>query len=124
MKKVLIIILVLTFNSCHLIGKGSGIKFDIKNASDDVIKNIIFTTSENLSVIKFEKIESDQNVSDYLSMADNKEDGSYLLEFTTVNGEVVSKKFGYYTNGGSLNSLVEFEIKNDTIIHKFDGSWN
>ena len=52
MNKLLIGILILTLNSCHLIGKGNGIELAIENKSD------------------------------FLTMKDNKSDGNYVLEFT------------------------------------------
>lgn len=121
MKKILFGILVLTLNSCHLIGKGDGVKFAIKNKSDFPIENVRFTTSENLAELKFDKIKPNESVSDFLSMKKNKSDGSYVLEFTRMNGKKESKAYGYYTNGGALDSWIEFEIKNDTIISKFSG---
>jgi hypothetical protein len=121
MKKILFGILILTLNSCHLIGKGDGIKFTIKNNSDFSIENVRFTTSENLAEFKFEKIKPNESVSDFLSMEKNKSDGSYVLEFTRLNGKKESKGYGYYTNGGALDSWIEFDIKNDTIIPKYSG---
>jgi len=119
MKKILFGVLILTLNSCNLIGKGNGIKFTIENKSDLPIENVRFTTSENLAELKFDKIEPHENVSDFLTMKDNKSDGSYVLEFTRVNGKKESQGYGYYTNGGALDKWIEFEIKNDTITPKF-----
>ena len=120
MKKMLIGILILTLNSCHLIGKGNGIVFTIENKSDFPIENIRFTTSENLAELKFDSIEPNGNVSDFLTMKDNKSDGSYVLEFTR-NGKKITQGYGYYTNGGALDKWVEFEIENDTVTRKFSG---
>jgi len=119
MKKILLGILILFLNSCHFIGKGNGINFTIENKSDFPIENVKFTTSEHLTVMEFDKIEQNKNISDFLSMKNNKSDGEYILEFTRMNGKKVSKGYGYYTNGGALDSSVKFEIKNDTITKKF-----
>lgn len=121
MKKILFGIIILISNSCHLIGPGDGIKFTVKNNSDFPIENVRFTTSENLAEFKFDNIKPNQNVSDFLSMKKNKSDGSYVLEFTRMNGKKESKGYGYYTNGGALDSWIEFEIKNDTVISKYSG---
>ena len=120
MKKMIVGILILTLNSCNLIGKGNGIEFSIENKSDFPIENVRFTTSENLTELKFDKIEPNENVSDFLTMKDNKSDGSYMLEFTR-NGKKLTQDYGYYTNGGALDKWVEFEIENDTVNHKFSG---
>ena len=120
MNKILFGILILTLNSCHLIGKGNGIEFTIENKSDFPIENVRFTTSENLAELKFDKIEPNANVSDFLNMKDNKIDGSYVLEFTR-NGKKETQGYGYYTNGGALDKWVEFEIENDTVTRKFSG---
>lgn len=120
MKKMIVGILILTLNSCNLIGKGNGIEFSIENKSDFPIENVRFTTSENLTELKFDKIKPNENLSDFLTMKDNKSDGSYVLVFTR-NGKKITKGYGYYTNGGALDKWVEFEIENDTVNHKFSG---
>ena len=120
MNKILIGILILSLNSCHLIGKGNGIEFKIENKSDFPIENVRFTTSENLVEMKFDKIEPNGNVSDFLTMKDNKSDGSYVLKFIR-NGKKEIQGYGYYTNGGALDNWVEFEIQNDTVTREFSG---
>jgi hypothetical protein len=121
MKKKLTIAIILTLSSCHFIGKGSGIEFTIENKSDFPIENVRFTTSENLAELKFDRIEPNENVSDFLTMKENQSDGSYVLEFTRMNGKKETQGYGYYTNGGALDKWVEFEVKNDTITTKFSG---
>jgi hypothetical protein len=41
------------------------------------------------------------------------------LEYNKSGGEKEYSGGGYYTNGGSLNELVQFEIKKDTTLVKF-----
>ncbi len=106
-------------SSCNL--SKSGIEVTIENKSDFTIENLIFSTSENLAELKFDKIEPNENVSDFLTMKDNKIDGSYVLKFTQ-NGKKKTQHYGYYTNGGTLDKWVEFKIKNDTVIRKFSGT--
>ena len=121
MKKLIAMILLLSLNSCYLI-KENGIQFTIENKSDFLIENVKFSTSEKLTIMEFDKIEPNQSVADFLSMKNNKHDGSYTLEFTRSNGIKESRGFGYYTNGGALDRWVEFEIQNDTITRIFSGS--
>ena len=118
MKKLTIIILVLTLNSCSLFKK-NGIEFKIENKSDFTIENVKFSTSEKIEIIEFNKIEPSESVSGFLSMKNNKIDGNYTLEFTRANKIKESKAYGYYSNGSAHYDWVEFEIKNDTINQKF-----
>lgn len=120
MNKIFIGILILTLNSCQFIGKGKGIEFTIENKSDFQIENVKFSTSENLAEFKFDNIKPNENVSSFLTMKDNKNDGNYVLEFTR-NGKKVTRGYGYYTNGGALDKWVEFKIQNDTVIQNFSG---
>ena len=121
MKKLIAIILLLSLNSCYLLKK-NGIEFTIENKSDFPIESVKFSTSEKLAVIVFDRIEPNQSVAEFLTMKNNKHDGSYTLEFTRSNGIKESRGFGYYTNGGALDRWVEFEIQNDTITRKFSGT--
>ena len=119
MKKLLALFIILILNSCSNL-KENGIELTIKNNSDATIENLTFSTSENLSELKFESIEPQGTISDYLTMKDNKSDGSYILEFTR-NGEKKTQRCGYYTNGIALDAWVEFKIENDTITWQFSG---
>jgi len=119
MKKILLFgFIVLTLNSCKF--KEKGISFVIQNESKYKLEKVRFSTSENLAVMKFEKIEPKESVSDFLSMKENKSDGTYVLEFKR-NGKKETKNCGYYTNGGALDTKVKFEIENDTIITELIG---
>lgn len=48
-----------------------------------------------------------------------KSDGSYTLTFKRESEKKEIVSGGYYTNGGSLNQKVIFEIKNDTVLLTF-----
>ena len=120
MKKYIVIALMLTLHSCFLF-KGNGIEVNITNNSGEPITKVEFTTTEKLDVIKIDKIEPKESVTEYLSMRNNKSDGSYSLTFTRANGKKEISGGGYYTNGGSLDHWVDFIIENDTTIIKFDG---
>ncbi|GAA4290734.1 hypothetical protein [Aestuariibaculum suncheonense] len=100
--------------------KETGIEIKIKNNSSKQITNVEFTTTENLEVIKIDKIAPREIVKQFLSMRKNKSDGAYLLTFTRSNGERVTNLAGYYTNGGSVNYCVDFRVEKDTTIVKFD----
>ncbi len=92
----------------------------IKNDSNQPITNVEFTTTEKLEVIKIDRIEPNKSVTEFLSMRKNKTDGAYSLTFTRANGKKAISGGGYYTNGGSLDHWVDFIVKNDTTIVKFD----
>jgi len=120
-KRLSVIILFLTLNSCYLLKK-NGIDFEIVNKSNAEITNVKFTTSEKLNIIEIEKIEPNEIMSEFLSMKYNKTDGAYFLEFTRSNGKKEIFKRGYYTNGGSLDRWVKFEVEKDTVVVEFSGS--
>ncbi len=114
MKKTFLIFnVVLILNSCYLF-KENGIGVVIKNNSKKLISNVKVTTSENLNSVDIIQIGPGENISDFLSMKNNQSDGSYVLEFTRQNGTKETIGAGYYTNGGSLNSRITFEIDKDT----------
>ena len=119
-KVVIIIVAFLTLNSCQFIGVRKGINFKIENKSNNTLKQITFSTSEMLDVISFDNINPNESVSGFLTMKDNKSDGTYVLEFTQ-NGKREIKRNGYYTNGIALDHWIEFEIKNDTITSRLGG---
>jgi hypothetical protein len=115
MKKIFLIFnVVLILNSCFLF-KENGIDVLINNNSEKSISNVIVTTSENLNSVDIIHIGPGENAKDFLSMKNNQSDGSYILEFTRQNGKKETIGAGYYTNGGSLNSLITFEIDKDTV---------
>ncbi len=119
MKKLTFAILLLTLISCNY-GK-NGINVEIRNSSDKSIRNVIFLSDKNTKV-EFEIIEPNKTVKKYLDMTNNnKGDGAYRLSFERENGNVEQTVGGYYTNGGSLDRKVMCEIKNDTILMKFNG---
>ena len=120
MKKLTVLILLLTFISCNY-GK-NGIIAKIKNSSDKTIRNVIFL-SDGSTKLEFEKIKPNETVEEFLDMTNNqKEDGAYGIIFERKNGKKEQTVGGYYTNGGSLNRKVFCEIKNDTILMKFSGT--
>jgi len=121
MKKLIAIILLFTLNSCYLF-KENGIDVEIINKSDSAITNVKFTTSERLEFIEIEKIEPNESISEFLSMKYNKRDGGYSLEFNRADGKKEKSGGGYYTNGGSLDRWVKFEIQSDTIFVEFSGT--
>ncbi len=120
MKKLLVILVILSLNSCVLFKK-NGIEVKIKNDSSEPITNVEFTTSEKLDVIKIDRIQPNESVTKYLSMWKNESDGTYLLTFTRTNGKTEISDGGYYSNGSSLDHWVDFSVKDDTTIVKFDG---
>ena len=118
MKRLIIVIIVLTLNSCHLIGKGNGIKFEIQNNSELTITNVKFYTSEKLKIAEYDKIQPNEQISDFLSMNKNKSDGEYILEFTRENGKKETSNAGYYSNGRAMERWIEFNVKSDTTFVK------
>jgi len=118
MKKLYAVVIILILSSCDS-NKGKGIKFAIRNNSDQQITNVKFYTSEKLAIAEFDKIEPNESVSDFLTMKNNQSDGGYGLEFTRADGKKEIIGCGYYTNGAPLNNIAKFEIKRDTTLSSF-----
>ena len=100
--------------------KENGIEVKIRNNSNEPITNVEFTTTERIEIIKIDKIEPNKSKTEFLSMKKNKSDGAYSLTFTRANGKKELTGGGYYTNGGSRDHRVDFEVYNDTTIVKFE----
>jgi len=113
-----LILIITILISCNL--KKNGILSKIKNSSNETIFNITFLSDENTKV-EISKIKPNQTVEKFLDMTNNhKGDGAYNLKFERENGKKEQIIFGYYTNGGALNKEVFCEIKNDTVLIKFN----
>ena len=121
MKKLIAILIILTLNSCSMFEE-NGIELVIENNSKKPITEVEFTTSERLEVIKIDRIESNESVTEFLSMAENKSDGFYWLTFTRFDGKKEISGGGYYTNGAPIDKWVKYEIKSDTTFSKFSGT--
>ena len=116
--RILILIIITTLISCNF--KKNGITSKIKNSSNESIINVTFLSDKN-SKLEFSKIEPNQFVEEFLDMTNNhKGDGAYKLKFERENGKKEQIIFGYYSNGGALNREVFCEIKNDTVLIKFN----
>lgn len=120
MKKILLYFIFISLFSCSFLERKNGIEFKIENNSNSTIRDLKFFTSERTEIKKFENIQSNQNIADFLNMTKNKSDGHFILEFTKANGKKVSRNYGYYTNGKALEKEIKFEIENDTIFVKFN----
>lgn len=120
MKKTISILLILILNSCFIENE-NGIKVEIINNLNTTITNVEFTTSEKLEVIRFDKIEPNETVNEFLSMKKNQADGAYSLTFTRSNGQTEYASDGYYTNGGSLDKWVKYTLEADTTLVLFSG---
>lgn len=116
MKNVISILLIL--NSCYAISE-NGIKVAIKNNSNEPITNLEFTTTENLEVIRIDRVEPKEQIKEFLSMGKNELDGGYTLSFNRPNGETQFISAGYYTNGGPLDRSLKFTVEADTTLVEF-----
>lgn len=105
------IIFLLILTSCD-----KGIKVSIDNKSDFKLENVEVSTSEQISKVKFDKINRNEKVQGFLNMKNNKSDGGYVLKLNRNNGKKEFIGVGYYTNGAPLDCCINFVIENDTII--------
>lgn len=121
LQKLLIILLVLAINACAFIKK-DGIEINIINNSSDPITSLEFTTIEKLEFIEIDGIAPNDSAQHFLSMTNNKIDGSYSLTFKRVSGEIETVEGGYYTNGKALDQRIIVEVEDDTTYMKFEGN--
>ena len=118
LRTLTLILIITTLISCNF--KKNGITSKLKNSSNESIINVTFLSDEN-SKLEYSKIEPNQFVEEFLDMTNNhKGDGAYKLKFERENGKKEQIIFGYYTNGVALNRKVFCEIKNDTVLIKFN----
>jgi len=118
MKKILLIYLLFIVVSCNFLK--DGIEIEISNNSKVPLKNLKFSTSENKEVLTFKELKSGEKINEFLSMKDNKTDGSFSLEFTNQKGEIKKLTAGYYSNGKPLDNKIIFMIQNDTTLIKIN----
>ena len=119
LKKLIIGILILQISSCTF-QKQRGIEVTVHNKSNDLLVDVVISTSEYLDSIKIGTIISQETVNGFLITDQSKKDGSYNLSFKRngMNREAWSS--GYYTNGYPSNEHILIEIENDTTIIAFD----
>jgi len=117
MIKPCVIILMVFLSSCD---KDNGIAIGIENKTNDAINNVVFTTTEDLTQIRIDRLEPKERVIRYLSMSNSIKDGAYVLSFNRANGQKESSKVGYYSNGLALNQRVDFQVNNEGVVVAFD----
>ena len=120
MKKIFIIS-ILFLNSCSLL-RENGIEIRIENNTNQPINNIKCYTSERLETIEMKTIQPNKKISKFLSMKNNTQDGSYILEYFNSDNKKIIKKEGYYSNGASFNQWIQYTIKEDTVLVKLSKS--
>ena len=121
MKKITLLAILITLYSCFFF-KENGIEVKIKNRSQSTIEDVKFYTMERFEIVEFGYLNPNESASAFLSMEKNQSDGNYILEYISSKGvkEIIPQ--GYYTNGGSLDNWVEYEILPDTVLVKFSGT--
>lgn len=117
MKKVIFLFILPLLFSCNLT-KENGISYKVVNNSDTEINNIVLSTSEKMDSTVIKTIGPNKVVKGFLTMKNTRTDGSYTLTFDHFDGSKEHAQGGYYTNGGSLDSWIRFEIQKDTVLIK------
>lgn len=121
MKKVVPLLLLLSITSCFY-DFNNGIKVGVTNNSGETIRNIAFTTSEEVAGVAIDSILPNTTANTYLSMRKNKTDGAYMLHFTRNDKSKETVIAGYYSNGNALNYRVDYIVERDTVVVDFDAS--
>ena len=116
-----LIVLLSIFTACNR-RSSTGISVKVKNNSNAEIRGLRITTSEQLAAINTRSLKENEDLEGFLNMNDNRTDGSYVISFTRKNGKTERFSRGYYTNGGSLETNMQVEIKADTTLVSFSGT--
>lgn len=113
--KILVFIFTLTlFYSCQNEIKA---KFEIKNMTNETIDSINIKSFDHQRNSEFIKIKPGQMKTYWLDMTGiPKVDGDYLLTLKQENNHKEVTRFGYFTNGYSLEEVTKIRIEKDTII--------
>lgn len=95
-------------------------KITIVNESDMIFNEVFIYTSASSNEPKAlgELKKGETLKSEYVFNNNTTGDGAYCLELIDENGIKIKERFGYYTNGSSLNRAFEVKIYNDTTLIK------
>jgi len=99
--------------SCHDMGKA---RFIVYNKSNSKIDSLYFMPS-NIKTRHFLSLKPGEEVWYKLSMDEQGTDGAYGIMFKQRDKQV-SKVFGYFSNGVSLEKFTEVEIMDDTLLFR------
>ncbi len=114
LKFVISIVTLVFFTSCQNDIKA---KFEITNQTANLIDSINIKAYDHQANPNYLKLESGQSKTYWLDMTDlPKVDGDYLLTYKDkklINRRV---RFGYFTNGFSLEKVTKINIQEDTVL--------
>ena len=111
---IILIICGLVITSCSFF-KGTGVDFEIKNNTNKTVGKVKIVTTDGSETSVFSKIKSGESESGFLNMDNDKNDGSYILEFERENEEPKIYMNGYFSNGAAMSHKIIFEIEADTV---------
>lgn len=113
MKKLFYIMLLLSLSNC-IKNKPT---YSFTNKSNYVIDSLIIYTDKKCTSSILKNIKKGDTVDGEITFCNNStNDGSYGIKFFS-NGKLVKQTaFGYFTNGGSLNSSFELVLSNDNTL--------
>lgn len=117
-KKSVFSLWLIIVSSCNFYQE-KGVELILVNNSDALINDVVISTSEKLAIVSFDKIKPNETKEGFLSMKNNKVDGAYTLSFVRKDGILINEQSGYYSNGSPLNHVIQFEIKNDTVLIEY-----
>lgn len=88
-------------------------KFTITNKSDFDIDSLSITPDSKQQLISIEK---GKDIEFSTKMNEVTSDGSYFISFkNSENNNIISKRFGYFTNGYQIEDAIKIMVLNDTI---------
>ncbi|WP_418638429.1 hypothetical protein [Winogradskyella sp.] len=95
-------------------------KFMITNKSNFDIDSLSILPDSKQQLIRLGK---SKTIDFFTKMNKVTSDGSYVISFkNSENNTIISKRFGYYTNGYQIEDVINITVLNDTIMinSKFD----
>lgn len=113
MRKIIILVFSLILIQSCLKSNPDFIIYNKSNKTLDTI--VIGVSNENPSIIT--NVKKDEYTKGKVIFDDNiKGDGDYFIEIYNKSSNLIKqKRFGYYTNGKSLNNIIKIFIYNDSI---------
>lgn len=119
MRVLFIFTMLILFANCSL-PERNGIKFEIKNTSNEILKEVkIYTLHCNKS---FKDAKPNEKIKGFLKMDCDTipSEGSYNLKVIRANNKIEYKAVGYYSGFGPSygDCKLKFDIQSDTILFK------
>jgi hypothetical protein len=117
MRNVILILLFFTFTFIASCDDGSKVKFEITNHTSKIIDSIYILPDKALGK-NYISLNPNETKDFFTDMSGHGTDGSYVIKYKLDSNSKL-QRFGYYTNGASMEKLTKIYIRPDTVLFKF-----